>query len=402
MPARQRSNRSDSGPPASGLTSIERAVGAFLEDLGWRCGGVVLYSRATGELEMLTLQIDGMPEPRPRECRVEGLPDAGFYTGEFKDDIFFCPDGVIDQYPDCHPSSPVRRIDGRSYLSTVFLDSRSTPIGHVFATDDVGHEMDPTTRALVRRHAQRIEAEVHRWIMKGENARLRDALAESSRFGVLGELIAQLSHELSQPLGAVANYLSVARSRISAADSPAMEPIENADAEIARAADILENLNGLLSRRRRVSSSVDLQDMMDQVLRVLRSEGADEGVSIESEIPSEPGLIIADEVQLQHVILEVVRNAFDSLRESSKVDKRIVIEVNRSPDTVDIQVKDNGMGLPADLADCAFDLFFSTRPGRLGLGLPICRTIVQDHGGRIWIEGSRSGTAVNISLPVQP
>lgn len=237
-----------------------------------------------------------------------------------------------------------------------------------------------------------------------EMERLRSALAHVSRLTTLGELSASLAHELNQPLAAIlAN--AQAGLRIMQTDFFDQREIQDILADIAvddvRAGEVIRRMRELLKDRRLTTQPVDVRDLIADVFGLVRSDAILAQTKLVARVEPDLPPVLGDPVQLQQVILNLVVNSLHVLKEWHGDRRRVTIVA--SPETqrsVRIEVCDTGPGIPETLGPRVFEPFFTTKPQGLGLGLSICRTLVEAHGGKIQAElTSESGAKMVVTLP---
>jgi two-component system sensor histidine kinase TtrS len=265
-------------------------------------------------------------------------------------------------------------------------------------------------------HTVRVEQQVHR-----RTAELRDSLAardqaeakmrESqeqmehlSRLSVLGELSGNLAHEINQPLTTIGTYArTVLRRQESGSLTPAA--INEAATEIAteaeRAGGIVRRIRHFAKKREATREAIDLAGIAEEARRLIVGMLARAPeVVIENRLTNHCR-VLADGAQIQQVFLNLIKNAIDANRDlpAERQNLRVVIEPMES--RVAVHVIDRGIGLGADQLPHLFEPFFTTKPDGLGLGLPICKTIIEAHGGRLWAEPNQDavGMRFSFSLP---
>lgn len=223
---------------------------------------------------------------------------------------------------------------------------------------------------------------------------LRTELTLAWRRNSVGEMASLLAHEINQPLAAITNYLGAAR-RIAAQQlvepGRVTEAIDRASAQAMRASEIIRRLRTLIGRSDDGQKAEDLKSVILEIDVFTRPVAREAQVRVEYDFPEEPMLAIADRIQVQQVILNLVRNAVDAMMTSPQRSLRIA--VHPDGDHIRVVVEDSGHGIdPAQEAQ----LFLPTRsskPNGMGVGLSICRTIVEAHRGRIWAEKNPMGGA---------
>jgi two-component system sensor kinase FixL len=225
---------------------------------------------------------------------------------------------------------------------------------------------------------------------------LQSELVHTSRLTAMGEMASALAHELNQPLSAIANYRKGAE-HLLGADPPNREKIKRglrAGSEQAiRAGDIIRKLRDFVAKgdvERRVES---LPKLLEEACTLAMIGARERGVRLSFKIDRDADLVLADKVQVQQVVLNLVRNAIEAMEEQPLRD--LVVAAKALPDGMrQVSVKDTGSGISPDFADQLFKPFQSTKSEGMGVGLSISRTIVEAHGGRIWAEPNPGGGSI--------
>jgi len=232
---------------------------------------------------------------------------------------------------------------------------------------------------------------------------LQAELAHVARVTAMGTLATALAHELNQPLTAIANYVETARDLLHDPNDDVLEVVREALNECAaqsvRAGQIVRRLRDYISRGEVDRQPQSLKQLVSEA-SVLAMIGAGErGVEIEVQLEPACDEVLVDRIQIQQVILNLVRNAFEAMNDSP--DRRVRISsCCEGPGSIRVTIADSGPGLEPDLADKLFQPFNSTKTYGMGLGLSICHTIIQGHAGRIWAETSDlGGTEFHFTLP---
>jgi signal transduction histidine kinase len=235
-----------------------------------------------------------------------------------------------------------------------------------------------------------------------EEARLRMLVMEAGRRSSLGELASVLAHELNQPLAAVTNYVNACRQELRnygrSVPDDINDLIESAVGEASRAAALVRRLRNFISGGEVVAERIDLRAPIRQGvdLALASADGPPPEVSVDvwPDVPR----IDADPIQIGLVVLNLVRNSLPAMRDSPV--RSLAIVVRRVGEEVEIAVSDTGCGVPPDLLDTVFEPFHRSTTRGMGIGLSLCRSIVEAHGGRIWFEPRSSGAKVVFTLPV--
>lgn len=240
-------------------------------------------------------------------------------------------------------------------------------------------------------------------------ARLRAKEAEAARaarFNLVSGMASALTHEINQPMTAIR---ALARSVQHIMRTPGGDLVR-ADANLAtmitqidHAAGVVRRMRDFLRRGRPHISTVDVRSALEDVLTLVRAEATARGIRIELDASEELPPIFSDRIQLEQVVLNLIRNAIDAIAETGQADGCVRVAVCRrlDPLRIEIGVQDNGPGIPSDLATRLFDPLATSKDNGLGLGLPISVSIVELHGGRLWLHSHAAGaTEFRFSLPL--
>jgi PAS domain S-box-containing protein len=210
------------------------------------------------------------------------------------------------------------------------------------------------------------------------------ALAHNNRVATLGQLTASISHEVKQPISAAMTNAQAAL-RFLDADPPDLIEVRDALRDIVdnnrRAGEIVDGIRSLIKREPSRKGRLNINDTVRDVIRLVRREATSNGVSIQAHFDDDIPLIEGDRVQLQQVILNLIMNAAEAMSGMSEEAREILISTGNAGTGVHVEVRDTGPGLASNTAEQLFDAFYTTKPNGLGLGLSICRSIVEAHGG---------------------
>jgi signal transduction histidine kinase len=229
-------------------------------------------------------------------------------------------------------------------------------------------------------------------------------LARVMRSTAMGELAASIAHEINQPLAAVVAN-GEASLRWLAMQPPNLEEAREAGKRIVRdanrAGEVIKGIRALLARDKQQFAPLDINEAIREVLMLTRGELDRHQIAVQTELSSALPPILGDRIQLQQVVLNLTLNAIDAMRTVSERRRLLSIASQPSEDgKVLVQVEDCGIGLVPGFAEAIFEPFFSTKPDGMGMGLSICRSIVEVHGGRLSAApGSKHGTVFTCTLP---
>jgi two-component system sensor kinase FixL len=232
-------------------------------------------------------------------------------------------------------------------------------------------------------------------------------LAHLSRMTMLGELSGTLAHELNQPLAAILSNAEAALGFL-AQDATALdnvrEILEDIIEDDIRAGEVIKRLRLLLRKNEVQHQLLNLNEVMQDVLKLVRSDLASRNIAVKMSLSSKLPAVIGDRVLLQQVLLNLILNGCDAMAHAERVEhRRLHIKTQWHGNAVQVSVVDHGRGItPDDMANL-FEPFFSTKPQGMGLGLPICRTIINAHNGRIWaVNNADCGASFYFTLPAYP
>jgi PAS domain S-box-containing protein len=224
-----------------------------------------------------------------------------------------------------------------------------------------------------------------------EARKLRTQLWHADRVVRTGALTASLAHELNQPLAAILSNAQAAL-RFLARDNADLAEVKDILRDIVRddkrAAAVVSGLRAMVRRQQTERATIDMAVVVGEMLAFLHSELIAANIEVARDF--QPGCrVLADRVQLQQVVLNLVMNAIEAMREPTVEERRLQLTVRRTAsDTVRVAMRDSGPGIPQERLDSVFDAFCTTKAQGMGLGLAVCWSIVDAHGGRIWVENN--------------
>ena len=233
---------------------------------------------------------------------------------------------------------------------------------------------------------------------------LQSELAHVGRVSEMGTLASSLAHELNQPLTAVATYCESARDLLdSDPDAEALalvrEALDEAAEQAVRAGQIVRRLRDFMSNgemERRVES---LQRLINEANALALVGSREHGIDVQLSLDPRADLVFVDRIQVQQVLVNLIRNAIDAMM-ATELRCLTLSTVRQSDGLVQVTIDDTGSGITESVAPQLFQPFVTSKENGMGIGLSICRTIVEAHGGRIWFEGGRNGgTAFHFTLP---
>ena len=234
--------------------------------------------------------------------------------------------------------------------------------------------------------------------------RLQTDLAHASRVSTMGELVASIAHELAQPITATTNNAK-ASLRWLQRDPPDLAQVRKGTESIIEAgmfaSEIINHLRSLYTKAPPKRDLVAMNEVVGEMTGMMRGEARGHGVSIRTDLKYDLPMTVADRVQLQQVLMNLMLNGIEAMKDTGGV---LTVKSHlREDGQIEIAVKDTGPGLPVGKADQIFDAFFTTKPQGSGIGLAISKSIVESHGGRIWANGNGGrGATFHFTLPVAP
>jgi len=241
-----------------------------------------------------------------------------------------------------------------------------------------------------------------------ETRLLRERLTQFSRLSMMGEMAAGLAHEINQPLTAITTYAQACQRLLAQHPDAATDDVRNALEQITqqslRAGEVIRRLRNFVRNREVKREPIDCRRLLDELSTLAGADARLHDVALR--IDCAPGLPVvhADPVQLQQVVLNLVRNAIDAMAEVHPVQREINVASTLNADgDVEIAVSDRGPGLSPEAVEQLFRPFFTTKQGGTGLGLAISLSIVRAHGGRLWhMPSPHGGACLRFTLPVAP
>jgi PAS domain S-box-containing protein len=232
----------------------------------------------------------------------------------------------------------------------------------------------------------------------------RQELAHTSRLALVGELTASIAHEINQPLGAILSYADAGELLLNSAPeslAQVRQIFEYIRRDDLRANEVIRRLRALLRKHEMEMLPVDVNDLVSDVLLLIRAESRRRHVTIDIQFAASLPLVQGDKVHLQQVVLNLLLNGMDAMADVPG-EKELTVRTALNQDgCVEIAISDVGVGIPQDRLPRIFEPFYSTKNNGMGLGLTISRSLIEAHGGRIWAENnSGAGATFRLALPI--
>jgi len=224
---------------------------------------------------------------------------------------------------------------------------------------------------------------------------LQDELLQVSRMSGMGQMASSLAHEINQPLTAVSSLLQAARRMLDAKDAAATararDAVERAAQQMVRAGEIIRRLREFASRGDTEKVEVSVDTMVNEALALARISNKFGATTVHCQIHDVPTVFV-DKIQIQQVILNLVRNSLEAMEGVAK--PTLTVQARTLNDLVEISIADVGSGLAHEVKARLFEPFVTTKAQGMGVGLAICRTIIESHGGRLYAEDNPAGGTV--------
>jgi signal transduction histidine kinase len=232
-------------------------------------------------------------------------------------------------------------------------------------------------------------------------------LAHVLRVSTMGEMAAQLAHELTQPLGAIVNYAAGCRRRMDATPGQPAELIEAVELirrEALRAGEIIRRLRAFVRKGEPRRAPVNVNALVHEVAELVDGEAREHGVAVDLALQPDLPEVEGDDVEIEQVLINLTRNALEAMHDHPSDTSTLAVETRIcDPGTVEVIVRDTGPGLPHGGASVIFEPFHTTKPRGLGMGLAISRTIVEAHGGTLTgASNPKRGATFRFTLPAKP
>jgi len=232
----------------------------------------------------------------------------------------------------------------------------------------------------------------------------QESLSRLARLGSMGELAAAVAHELNQPLMAAGTYARLVNDAISASPVDVVtvgETAKKAVAQVERAAEVVRHLRALVRLDRSNRAPCKFERIVDETVELCQPDLDRMHVTARTAIPADLPQVMVDLLQIEQVLINLLRNAIEAIGEGETLRGTVLIEAKVfDADFIEVRVVDSGPGFPSHLLESAFLPLSSDKAQGLGIGLPLCRSIVEAHGGKLWLDDTARGGAIHFTLPM--
>ena len=234
-----------------------------------------------------------------------------------------------------------------------------------------------------------------------------ERLQQTSRVIAMGEMASSLAHELNQPLAAIANYNMGCVNRLQANDyrpEELLAAMQKATAQADRAGKIIRRVRDFVKKSEPRRGAVRIDEVIEEIIGFAEIEARKAGVRISVSVPSGLPAVYADKIMIEQVVLNLVKNGIEAMLDTPRAERELAISARANGrDFIEVRVADRGHGVLVESAEKLFVPFYTTKPEGMGMGLNICRSIIEFHHGRLWaVAHAGGGTVFSFTLPVNP
>ncbi|MEZ5615713.1 MAG: PAS domain S-box protein [Rhodocyclaceae bacterium] len=274
-----------------------------------------------------------------------------------------------------------RRFDVHMYVSPL-IDSSGRQVGWMASMNDISE----------------------RKRMEEETLRQQERLEQTSRLITMGEMASSLAHELNQPLSAIANYCMGSVNRLKSGDyrrEDILAAMEKASAQAERAGKIIRRTREFVKKSEPVRAPAALADIVEEAIGFVDIEARKAAVAIRVDIPADLPPVFADRIMIEQVVLNLLKNGIEAMQQAPAGRREVNLSARPVAEgMVEVAVADRGCGMTGEQVERLFTPFYTTKAEGMGMGLSICRSIVEFHDGRLWVEpGPGGGSVFRFTLP---
>ncbi len=242
--------------------------------------------------------------------------------------------------------------------------------------------------------------------MEEVNSQQLERLQQTSRLITMGEMASSLAHELNQPLAAIANYNRGCVNRLQANDyrpEELLAAMQKASVQATRAGKIIRRVRDFVKKSEPNRSPVKIAEIIEEVIGFAETDVRKHGVRIGVSVPPDLPDAYADKIMIEQVVLNLVKNGIEAMHATPRSERELLISARANgKDFIEVNVADRGPGVPAGQSETLFTPFYTTKPEGMGMGLNICRSIIEFHHGRLWTVANPGGGSVfSFTLPLE-
>ena len=232
-------------------------------------------------------------------------------------------------------------------------------------------------------------------------------LEHVARLTTMGEMLAGIAHEINQPLSAISNYATACRNMLENLQPKHLENIKSWTEAIAeqatRCGDIIRRLRGFAKQGQNETIAVELDNLIHESVALILADARFQSIEITLDLQTRGTAILGNATQLQQVFVNLLRNACEAVATCDQHRRLVKVRSKVLGDKVEVNVEDNGPGISEEVRESLFEPFVSSREEGLGIGLVISRSIIEKHGGQIWVDPNfQHGTRFRLTIPIMP
>jgi C4-dicarboxylate-specific signal transduction histidine kinase len=275
------------------------------------------------------------------------------------------------------------------------------------ARDELERRVEQRTAELAEANRRlRVEMDERRHAEERAQQHLAE-LAHVARLNTVGEMVAELAHELNQPLSAICSHAQACKRMLDSHDRDYGEELSaslnQVNEQSTRAAEIIRRLRRFVAKAKPLEAVVDVNAMIHDVAELMNMDARMADAEVIFELSDPLPSVVADRIQLEQVLVNLMRNGFEALRESNRAPRRLTIRTAVDAQrNILVDVHDNGVGIASDMMDRVFERFFTTKDAGMGMGLSVSQSIIENHGGKLWATPAPDGGAVfHFVLPTE-
>jgi len=258
-------------------------------------------------------------------------------------------------------------------------------------------------RDLIEAIAERLGRIIERKQAEKEVQQHQAELLHISRLSTIGEMASGLAHELNQPLCAILSCSDLCLRTIKTQNADKLtENLETIATQAEKAGGIIRRLKDFIQKRQPHRSTININNLIREVVGFVGSDLRHNEIKVDSKLDEQIPMVLADSIQIEQVLLNLIRNAIEAMDSVSSQHRRLIIQtLVHANNAIEVAVCDTGVGLPSEFIDQIFNSFFTTKPDGLGIGLSISYSIIEAHEGQLWVTAnSDCGSTFRFTLPV--